>query len=109
MRRATRSATTPSGYGPTDLQAAYNLTSDSATRGAGQTVAIVDAYDDPNAASDLATYRSQYGLPPCTVASGCFTKVSQTGSTTALPATDGGWAQEISLDLDMVSAACPDC
>jgi hypothetical protein len=50
-----------------------------------------------------------YGLPPCTVASGCFTKVSQTGSRTSLPRTDGGWAQEISLDLDMVSAGCPTC
>ena len=96
---------TPAGYGPADLQGAYKLTSLSAGRGAGKTVAIVDAYDDPSAARDLATYRSTYGLP--TVAS--FRKVSQTGSTTALPAVDGGWAQEISLDLDMVSAACPNC
>ncbi|MDX6204714.1 MAG: hypothetical protein QOF39_771, partial [Frankiales bacterium] len=64
---------TPSGYGPGSLQSAYALPS--STAGSGQTVAIVDAYDDPNAASDLAAYRSQYGLPACTVANGCFTKV----------------------------------
>jgi subtilase family serine protease len=95
----------PDGYGPADLQSAYNLPVATST----QTVAIVDAYDDPNAASDLATYRTMYGLPPCTVASGCFTKVSQTGSKTSLPRANGGWAQEISLDLDMVSAGCPTC
>jgi subtilase family serine protease len=71
-------------------------------------VAIVDAYDDPTAEADLAVYRSQFGLPACTTANGCFRKVSQNG-TTSYPARDGGWAQEISLDLDMVSAACPSC
>jgi len=95
---------TPSGYGPSDLQSAYNLPSNG---GSGATVAIVDAYDDPNAESDLAAYRSQYGLPSCTTANGCFEKVSQTGSTTSLPTADSGWAGEISLDLDMVSAVAP--
>ncbi|HKU80541.1 MAG TPA: hypothetical protein VJP76_00120, partial [Candidatus Tumulicola sp.] len=98
---------TPSGYGPSDLQSAYNLPS--STNGAGQTVAIVDAYDDPSAEADLGVYRSQYGLPACTSANGCFKKVSQTGSTTGLPSPNGGWAQEESLDLDMVSAICPNC
>ncbi|WP_344319828.1 S53 family peptidase, partial [Actinocatenispora thailandica] len=64
------------------------------------------AYDDPNAEADLAVYRQQYGLPACTSASGCFSKVDQTGGTT-YPAPDAGWAGEISLDLDMVSAAAP--
>ncbi|MFF4060850.1 peptidase S8 [Streptomyces sp. NPDC001668] len=100
-------AATPTGYGPSDLQSAYGLTSASANNGSGQTIAIVDAYDDPNAAADLATYRSYYGLPACTVANGCFKKVSQTGSTTSLPTADSGWAEEISLDLDMVSAIAP--
>ncbi|BCJ36929.1 hypothetical protein Athai_44320 [Actinocatenispora thailandica] len=94
---------TPSGYGPADLRGAYNLPADG---GAGTTVAIVDAYDDPNAEADLAVYRQQYGLPACTSASGCFSKVDQTGGTT-YPAPDAGWAGEISLDLDMVSAAAP--
>lgn len=102
-------AATPSGYGPSDLRSAYTLTTASTSNGAGQTVGIVDAYDDPNAAADLATYRSQYGLPACTTASGCFKKVGQTGSTTSLPAKNGGWAQEESLDLDMASAICPNC
>ena len=95
---------TPSGYGPSDLQSAYALPSG----GSGATVAIVDAQDDPNAASDLATYRSQYGLPACTTANGCFQKVDQNGGTN-YPTADSGWAGEISLDLDMVSAVCPSC
>jgi N-acetylneuraminic acid mutarotase len=94
----------PAGYGPADLQSAYNLP---ATGGGGRTIAIVDAMDDPNAEADLAVYRAQYGLPPCTTANGCFTKVSQRGGTD-YPAPDQGWAGEISLDLDMVSAAAPD-
>ena len=96
---------TPSGYGPTDLQSAYALPS---SAGAGATVAIVDAQDDPNAAADLSTYRSQYGLPACTTANGCFRKVDQNGGT-SYPTADSGWAGEISLDLDMVSAVCPQC
>ncbi|MFI8537152.1 peptidase S8 [Streptomyces aquilus] len=98
---------TPTGYGPSDLQDAYGLTDAAASNGSGETIAIVDAYDDPNAAADLATYRSYYGLPACTTANGCFKKVSQTGSTTSLPTADSGWAGEISLDLDMVSAIAP--
>jgi Carboxypeptidase regulatory-like domain len=96
----------PDGYGPADLQAAYRLPSD--TNRSGQTVAIVDAFDDPTADADLATYRAQYGLPPCTAGNGCLRKVDQRGGT-SYPPPDAGWAAEISLDLDMVSAACPDC
>ncbi|BCJ31816.1 carboxypeptidase regulatory-like domain-containing protein [Actinocatenispora sera] len=99
-------AVSPSGFGPGDLQAAYTLPS--ATAGDGVTVAIVDAYDDPTAESDLATYRAQYGLPPCTTDNGCFRKVDQRGGTD-YPVENTGWAGEISLDLDMVSAACPNC
>ncbi|MEU6381042.1 S53 family peptidase [Streptomyces sp. NPDC046909] len=101
------SSATPTGYGPSDLQDAYGLTDASASDGSGETIAIVDAYDDPNAEADLATYRSYYGLSACTTANGCFKKVSQTGSTTSLPTADSGWAGEISLDLDMVSAIAP--
>jgi len=99
---------TPAGFSPASLRSAYNLTHASAVAGRGQTVAIVDAYDDPNAASDLAVYRSQYGLPACTTASGCFEKVNQTGGST-YPAANADWAEEESLDLDMVSAICPNC
>jgi len=97
----------PAGYAPADLQSAYQLPS--AGRGIGQTVAIVDAYDDPQAEADLAAYRAQYGLPPCTSANGCFGKVNQFGTADPLPLQDPGWGLEISLDLDMVSAACPNC
>ena len=100
-------ASTPSGYGPADLQSAYALPS--TTAGSGQTVAIVDAFDDPTAESDLGQYRSNYGLPPCTTANGCFKKVGQTGSTLLLPPPNPDWGLEISLDLDMVSAVCPNC
>jgi hypothetical protein len=93
----------PAGYGPGDLTSAYSLP---ANGGAGQTVAIVDAFDDPNAEADLAVYRSQFGLPACTTANGCFSKVDQRGGTSYPPA-DSGWAGEISLDLDMVSAIAP--
>jgi len=96
----------PTGYNPPDLRSAYSLPS--TTAGSGQTVAIVDAYDDPNAESDVNHYRSQFGIPACTSATGCFRKVGQTG-TTSLPKSNGSWSQEISLDLDMVSAVCPNC
>jgi subtilase family serine protease len=96
----------PGGYGPSDLQSAYKLPS--ATAGSGQTVAIVDAFNDPKAESDLGVYRSTFGLSPCTTANGCFRKVNQSGGIT-YPPSDIGWSQEISLDLDMVSAICPKC
>jgi subtilase family serine protease len=73
------------------------------------TVAVVDAYDYPNAESDLANYRSTFGLPPCTTANGCFRKVNQNGAQGPYPRTNSGWAQEMALDLDMVSAICPGC
>ncbi|MFD0630340.1 peptidase S8 [Catenulispora yoronensis] len=94
---------TPSGFGPADLRSAYNLP---ANGGAGQTVAIVDAYNDPNAEADMNIYRAQYGLPACTSASGCFKQVNQKGGS-KLPKGNTGWAGEISLDLDMVSAIAP--
>lgn len=97
---------TPGGYGPVDLQTAYGLSSLSATAGGGQMVAIVDAYDDPTAERDLATYRSRYGLSACTTGNGCFRKVDQRGGT-SYPVSDAGWSEEISLDLDMVSAVAP--
>jgi subtilase family serine protease len=98
--------TAHAGLTPCDLQAAYALPSSSA--GAGETVAIVDAYNDPNAEADLGKYRTAYGLPACTTANGCFHKVNQNGGTT-YPGANTGWSEEISLDVDMVSAACPKC
>src|ERR1700729_3170723 len=83
---------------PAYLQEAYDLGYLSQTVGSGQTVAIVDAFDDPNAESDLVAYRAKFGLPPCTSANGCFTKVDQTGGTNYPPTVDSGWGLEISLD-----------
>jgi hypothetical protein len=95
------------GYGPSSLQSAYDLPS--STAGSGETVAVIDAYNDPNAASDLATYRSDWSLPAC--GSGCFSVVNENGATSPLPANAGtnGWDVEESLDVDMVSAICPLC
>ena len=121
-----------SGYYPADLQSAYGLAQaekNAVTAGPGSsapTVAIVDAYNDPNAASDLATYRSAMStatdpstgltdptIPPLcstTTTTGCvtFTQVNQSGKT-SLPRNNAGWSEEISVDLDMISAICPNC
>ncbi|MEU6479816.1 S53 family peptidase [Streptomyces sp. NPDC047017] len=95
----------PSGYGPSDLQSAYKLPADGGT---GQTVAVIDAYDDPNAEKDLATYRKQYGLPACTTSNGCFKKVNSSGNTSPLPSkASANQGAEDSLDLDLVSAVAP--
>jgi hypothetical protein len=96
------------GYGPSQLQSAYALTAASASDGAGRTIAIVDAYDDPTAASDLAAYRSSAGLPVVP----SFKKVNQSGAPSPLPSeapADDDWTLEESLDLDMASAICPLC
>jgi subtilase family serine protease len=90
---------------PTQLRSAYNLTG---TSGAGRTVAIVDAYGYPNLERDLTIYRNFYGMPACTTANGCLRIIDQNGGT-SLPRTDLGWSQEQALDVDAVSAACPDC
>ena len=122
--------TTPSGYYPGDLQSAYGLASYSSKFGSGETVAIVDAYNDPYALKDLAYYRSYFngksgsvtgtsttdippicGTPEASGASSCvhFTIYNQNGSTTSHPRNNVSWSEEISLDLDMVSAICPNC
>ncbi len=96
----------PTGYGPSQFQTAYNLPS--STAGSGQTIGIVDAYDDPNIESDLGVYSSHFGLPACTTANGCFKKVNQTGGT-SYPSKNAGWALEISLDVEIAHAVCPNC
>src|ERR1700712_2023632 len=93
------------GYGPAEIRSIYSL---DVSKGAGQTVAIVDAYDNPNAEKDLATFRSVYHLPACTSTNGCFRKVNQRGGKTR-PTRDAGWGVEISIDLQAVSSTCPKC
>jgi hypothetical protein len=97
------------GLTPEDLASAYGFSPSSG--GAGETVAIVDAFDDPSIESDLGEFDAEYTqLPVCTSGNGCFKKVGQTGSAGALPAADTtGWSVEITLDVDAVHAACPNC
>jgi Ricin-type beta-trefoil lectin domain/Putative Ig domain len=103
----------PFAYRPVDLQKAYNLIAASKGRGKGMTVALVDGGDDPDASKNLAAYRKEWGLPACNAATGagCLVKVNQNGKTSPLPIADptGSWEVEESLDLDMVSAICPNC
>ena len=98
-------ALAPSGYGPLQFRIAYGLPASASTV---KTIAIVDAYNDPNIESDLGVYSKQYGLPVCTTANGCFKKVNQTGGT-SYPQTNAGWALEISLDVEVAHAICPNC
>ena len=96
----------PSGYGPADFHGAYNLPTTSANP---QTIAIVDAYDDPTIEGDLAHYSETYGLPGCTTANGCFRKVNQFGQEGPYPNKDSGWSLEISLDVETAHAICQNC
>ena len=93
---------TVAGWGPTDFQTRYNLPS--STNGKGEIVAIVDAYDNPNVASDLNEYRSEFGLGTAN-----FYKYNQEGQQSNYPSGSTGWGVEIDLDVQMVSAACPNC
>lgn len=111
-------ASTPAkGLTPAQLRSAYGLSAIAAGAANGPTIAIVDAFEDKNAESDLAVYRSQFGLPACTTKNGCFTKVIMSGA--KMPpgqakklnngAGTANWSEEIALDLVMASAACPTC
>ena len=102
----THAAPPISGKTPDQLRDAYKIT----TGGDSKTIiAIVDAFGYDNAEADLAVYRQQWGLPPCTTKNGCFKKLNQKGKQKNYPAQDVGWAQESALDLDMASAMCPNC
>jgi subtilase family serine protease len=94
------------GYGPADLQAAYNFGGDINNKGG--TVALVLWWNDPNLDADLAVYRSTFGLPPCRESTGCLKEINQGGGK-KLPKPDPYIALEESLDVDMVSATCPKC
>jgi hypothetical protein len=100
-------ATAPAGLSPANLQDAYGFQSGSA--GMRQTVAVVTAYDDATAETDMGTYRSEYSIPGCTTADGCFSKVNETGGTTYPPAGPAGWSLATAQSLDMISAVCPNC
>lgn len=109
LRAGTRAV--PAGYGPAALQEAYNI-NPALTVTAKPLIAIIDAYGYPAIESDLGMYRSQFGLPPCTIASGCLKVVNEQGLTSPLPPkppADDDWTIETALDMDMASAACPTC
>jgi hypothetical protein len=98
----------PAGWGAQDIENAYKLP---VGRHSRATVAVVEAYDTPQLETYLNDYRREYGLGSCTTANGCFRKVGQSGSAKHLPASGvlSGWDLEATLDVDMVSAACPSC
>jgi subtilase family serine protease len=95
------------GMTPGDLASAYGLTT---TGGSGQTIALIDAYNDPNIDADLQAFDTQYGLSSCTEAGGCLRVVNQTGGT-ILPGNDPdtGWAVEESLDVEAAHSVCQGC
>jgi hypothetical protein len=95
------------GLTPQDLATAYDL---STTGGSGQTVAIVDAYNDPNINADLQTFDGEYGLGTCSEGNGCLRVVNESGNATPLPANDtSGWSVEESLDVEAVHSVCQSC
>ena len=93
---------------PERLHAAYGLPNETPA-GSTQTIAVVDAFNDPTAEADLAVYDRQFGLPECTAANGCLRKLNQQGAASPLPANNGGWAAEISIDVQMAHATCQNC
>lgn len=95
--------TTASGKTPAVVRHAYGF-DQLANQGTGQTIAIVDAYDDPNIEADLGVFSSKFGLAACTSANGCFKKVYAAGHA---PSADSGWAMEISLDVEWAHAIAP--
>ncbi len=99
------SAPITAAFTPTDIQKAYNL---KGLKSGGATVAIVDAYAYPTLEADLSAYRDFYNLPKCTTGNGCLKVIGQDGGKPPTQV-DAGWDFEQALDLDMVSAACPDC
>jgi subtilase family serine protease len=104
--RALRTLSPPQdGFTPTDIQAAYNL---KGLKSGGRTVAIVDAFGYSTLEADLAMYRKTYDLPPCTTKNGCLTIIDQYGGHN-YPPDNAGWDLEQALDVDAVSATCPDC
>jgi hypothetical protein len=99
--------TPPAGISPANIRDAYGF--QSSTAGMRQTVAVVMPYDDTTAETDLGTYRSQYSIPACTTADGCFSKVDETGGTSYPPPGTAGWSLATAESLDMISAVCPNC
>ena len=103
LRIKTDATTSPTGISPARIRRAYGFSA-IANQGAGQTIGIVDAFDDPNIAPDFTHFNSTFGLAPCTTSNGCFKKVYASGSK---PATNAGWALEIALDVEWAHVIAP--
>lgn len=101
-----RSTPGPAGLSPEQLHRAYELPPQAAEP---QTIAIVDAFDDPNAEADLEVFDQQYNLPKCTHEEGCFTKLNQQGQSAPLPQANGEWSIEISTDVQVAHSLCENC
>jgi subtilase family serine protease len=105
-RRVTSQTPDLSGFTPQDVQQAYHL---AGLKSHGRTVAIVDAFAYKDLVSDLSYFRKSFGLPDCTVESGCLAILNQRGGRKPPKKENASWRLEQALDLDMVSSACPDC
>src|SRR5258708_5335692 len=96
----------PNGYTPAQVKAAYGFNNISfngtPADGRNTTIAIVDAYNDPNIAGDLHQFDAAFGLPDTTM-----TVENQNGSTSNLPAANAGWITEIALDVEWAHAIAP--
>jgi subtilase family serine protease len=92
-----------SAFVPSQIRHAYGF-DQVANQGAGQTIGIVDAYDDANAEADLGVFSKRFGLPTCTTSNGCFLKVYETSRK---PVANANWAVETSLDIQWAHAIAP--
>jgi subtilase family serine protease len=99
---ATHNLMQPQGITPSQIRVFYGFLA--SQQGAGETIAIVDAYDDPNIEADLGTFSTQFGLPACTTANGCFKKIYASGTK---PTSDESWGIEMSLDVEWAHAVAP--
>jgi hypothetical protein len=97
----------PASLTPGNLRSAYNLPATPAP--SGQTIAIVDAYDDATIEADLEHYSQQFGLSPCSERNGCFRKVNEKGQSAPLPLLEREWAQEIATDVELAHGICQGC
>jgi subtilase family serine protease len=96
---------TPVGLTPANIHTLYDFPATaSSSGGKGQTIALIEAYDDPNIEADLAIFDMQFGLPACTTVNRCFKKISATG---VVPKVNAGWSLETSLDVEWAHAIAP--
>jgi hypothetical protein len=114
VQPAATSALPQTAMTPAQIRAAYGFNG-VRQDGTGQTIAIIEAFNDPTLSSDLNAFDQQFGLTTSGQslynlygpASNFLTQVSQAGSTTSLPSTDAGWALETAMDVEWAHAIAP--